>query len=74
MELKLLKKELEETWEGSGYSIKSIIKFLKDSNLFGWESPFDESVPIIFFGSIESKYIVINVTMAGYELLEPLRN
>jgi hypothetical protein len=70
--LKEFIEELREIWVGSGYSIKSICRNLESSGLAS-EKPFDESVPRIFFGKVEDKYIVINVTMAGYELLEPLK-
>ena len=74
MNLTQLQTELKELWEGSGYSIKSMIKFLKDSNLFGWEKPFNDDYPIIFYGEVNNKHIVITVTLSGYEILEKLRN
>lgn len=74
MNLTQLQTELKEIWEGSGYSIKSMIKFLKDCNLFGWEEPFTDAYPIIFYGEVDNKHIVITITLSGYEILEKLKD
>jgi len=64
--------ELREIWVGSGYSIKSLCRNLESSGLAS-EKPFEAQIPRIFFGKVENKYIVINVTISGYELLVPLQ-
>jgi len=71
MKLIELIKELEEVWEGSGHSTKGICRTLENLR-FAWDKPFEESVPRIFFGNVEGRYIVINVTVSNYELLQPL--
>lgn len=69
-------KELEELWVGSGYSIKSIIRYLRDDLQLAYDTSVasETGQPYTFFGSLKEGHFVFNIDMSDYEILVPWRN
>jgi hypothetical protein len=67
-----LKENLQTTWEGSGYSVESLIDYIITLRIFGYDKPFSDLYPIVFCGKVEEETIYVVVTGSGFNILKPV--
>ena len=66
-----VEQELADIWKGSGYQIKSIIKYLRDDLQLAHDTCIASELgrPYVLYGKLKEGYFVFNIDMSGYEIL-----